>query len=120
MLSPVDDNATLSVPITGPRDAGYRQHKRRLYSRKWEKLREHHLANNPLCARHAARGEVVGATIVHHVRPHRGDLRLLMDAGNLESLCKRCHDSDAQREERAAESNRPRIGADGFPIDGSW
>ncbi|MDO5658302.1 MAG: HNH endonuclease signature motif containing protein [Paracoccus sp. (in: a-proteobacteria)] len=40
--------------------------------------------------------------VADHIQPHRGDEARFWDRGNLQCLCKRCHDSDKQREERAA------------------
>ena len=39
--------------------------------------------------------------VADHVVPHRGDAALFWDAGNLQCLCKACHDSVKQVEERA-------------------
>lgn len=66
----------------------------------WQKLRSRRLAENPLCQAHLLRGETVVADTVNHVRPHRGDADLFFNYGNTESLCKRCHDSDVQKNER--------------------
>ncbi|MAU22556.1 MAG: HNH endonuclease [Martelella sp.] len=38
--------------------------------------------------------------VCDHVRPHRGDQRLFWDDRNLQTLCKPCHDSLKQRQER--------------------
>lgn len=99
--------------------ADYRKvSRRRLYNRKWEALRNAHLGKHPLCKRCEKQGRVVAAAVVHHIEPHRGDWAKLYDPNNLESLCKWHHDSEAQREEKAAE----RAGYDmqGLPQDGSW
>lgn len=40
--------------------------------------------------------------VADHVIPHRGDRDLFFDRGNLQCLCKSCHDSAKQREERRA------------------
>jgi 5-methylcytosine-specific restriction endonuclease McrA len=88
----------------------------RLYkSAAWQDARDYQLTMHPLCARHLKRGEVVAAAVVHHVTPHKGDEDLFFDPSNLESLCKSCHDSDAQSEERRGYSLE--IGVDGWPID---
>ena len=39
--------------------------------------------------------------VADHIRPHRGDRELFFDRGNLQCLCKACHDGSKQREERA-------------------
>jgi hypothetical protein len=67
----------------------------------WQQIRDDQLAREPLCRRHRGRGEVVAATTVNHVTPHRGDWALFI-GGPFESLCKACHDGEVQREERAA------------------
>lgn len=38
--------------------------------------------------------------VADHRQPHRGDRALFWDRGNLQCLCKACHDGDKQREER--------------------
>ena len=74
------------------------------YGRKdWQRIRGHQLAIEPLCERHKQRGEIVAATVVNHVEPHRGDWAKFID-GPFESLCKPCHDGEVQAEERAAEA----------------
>ncbi|MDO6587341.1 HNH endonuclease [Salipiger sp. 1_MG-2023] len=37
---------------------------------------------------------------VDHITPHKGDETLFFDPGNLQALCKLCHASRKQREER--------------------
>lgn len=41
--------------------------------------------------------------VADHIIPHRGDEAKFWDEGNLQCLCKTCHDRDKQRAERAAE-----------------
>ena len=36
-------------------------------------------------------GIVTAATEVDHVVPHRGDIALMFDLGNLQALCAHCH-----------------------------
>ena len=52
--------------------------------------------------------------VVNHIKPHKGDEVLFADPLNLEAVCKRCHDSLIQSEERRTS---PDIGPDGWPID---
>lgn len=58
---------------------------------------------------------MVQATVVDHIKPHRGDVELFRDSENLQSLCKHCHDSHKQRLERSGVL----VGCDveGMPID---
>jgi 5-methylcytosine-specific restriction endonuclease McrA len=65
----------------------------------WLELRAVQLAANPLCRRCQARGHTVAATVANHVKPHKGVWVMFADAGNLESLCKGCHDAAIQYEE---------------------
>jgi hypothetical protein len=54
--------------------------------------------------------------LVDHIQPHRGDPVLFWDSkGNWAGLCKPCHDSDKQRQEKGGALR----GADaaGNPID---
>lgn len=69
------------------------------YGRQWRKAREKYLGENPLCVMHLAQGEIVAASVVDHVVPHRGDNEKFWDVGNWQSLCKRCHDAKTARGE---------------------
>lgn len=71
------------------------------YGRAWHKARARFLREHPLCAMHQARGRVEPATVVDHIRPHRGDEGLFWDTHNWQSLCKQCHDSHKQRFEKS-------------------
>jgi 5-methylcytosine-specific restriction enzyme A len=59
----------------------------------WKRLRLAHLKANPLCVKCKANGRVEAATVVHHIRAHRGERTLFLDPTNLESSCKPHHDS---------------------------
>jgi 5-methylcytosine-specific restriction protein A len=67
----------------------------------WKARRAEQLRRQPLCELCMAAGKVTEATVADHDPPHRGVWELFI-AGSLESLCKRCHDSVKQREERQA------------------
>jgi len=85
-------------------------YKRWYKTRLWKDLREIQLQKNPICTRC---GEV--ATVVNHRVPHRGDWMLFNNPDNLESVCKRCHDSVIQREEIRGYGIT--VDLDGWPID---
>ena len=89
---------------------------RRLYkTARWLKLRQSVLDDEPLC-RYCIEDEVVEeATVVDHIKPHRGDLDLFWDVTNLQSLCSTCHDGRKQREELG--QTFVRFGLDGWPIE---
>ena len=73
-----------------------------LYGRRWRKTRLLHLQAKPLCRYCLDQGLIVPATVVDHVVRHAGHADpLFWDTGNLQSLCKRCHDSiKAQLDEK--------------------
>ena len=59
------------------------------YDRRWRRIRERLLDAAPLCASCEARGDVVPAALVHHVRPiAEGGSH---DLANLQPLCGPCH-----------------------------
>lgn len=64
-----------------------------------DRLRPDQLLAEPFCRECAKRGERVRATVVDHVKPHRGDWALFTDKNNLQSLCKRCHDRKTMTEQ---------------------
>jgi 5-methylcytosine-specific restriction endonuclease McrA len=71
------------------------------YGGRWQRARETFLARpeNVLCRMCAEAEYVVLATIVDHVKPHRGDRVLFWDSSNWQPLCKPCHDGRKRREE---------------------
>jgi len=88
---------------------------RKLYKTpQWEAIRQAQLTAHPLCKWCLERGIVRRAEVVHHVERHNGD-PVKFFAGPFESLCKQCHDSEAQSDERRGYSLA--IGADGWPLD---
>ena len=83
----------------------------------WKKARAAQLRASPLCRMHQQIGQAVEATVADHITPHRGDLNLFYDAGNLQSLCKRCHDAHKQAQEHNADGLVRGAGHDGRPVD---
>jgi len=69
------------------------------YGWEWQKAREVHLRDNPLCAYCERLGYITAASVVDHKTPHRGDPILFWNKLNWQSLCKACHDSIKQAEE---------------------
>ena len=62
------------------------------YSSQWQKARKQFLAKNPLCAECERTEKFTQATVVDHIKPHRGDKMLFWDEKNWQPLCKKCHD----------------------------
>lgn len=70
--------------------------RQRGYDSKWERERELFLRVNPTCRRCGHE-----ATVVDHIRPHRGNVKAFWDRSNWQPLCSRCHNSLKQAQERA-------------------
>lgn len=80
----------------------------------WRRLRLAQLAQEPLCHMCEELGVVTTANTVDHRKPHKGDLAMFFDPGNLASLCPSCHSRHKQRIERGGKVVR--YGADGYPV----
>lgn len=52
------------------------------------------------------------ATVVDHVRSHKGDLALFHDPNNLQSLCRAHHDGAKQRIDKGGKAFE--VGLDGY------
>lgn len=84
--------------------------KKRLYQEiGWFKLRAHHLKRHSRCNFCGELGQVVD-----HIIPHKGSRRLFFDPSNLQTLCKKCHDSTKQKMERSTQAGS---NLDGTPIN---
>ena len=73
------------------------------YNAKWKRARVRYLKAHPLCVRCQLAGILVKATVVDHIKPHRGDVELFWDESNWQSLCKSCHDRKTMKEDRYKE-----------------
>jgi 5-methylcytosine-specific restriction enzyme A len=62
-------------------------------------LRTRALAQSPLCVLCSRTGNIVEATEVDHIVPHRGDPALFWSLLNVQPLCKRHHDEKTARGE---------------------
>lgn len=69
------------------------------YSVAWQKAREGFLRLHPLCAECERNGDVTAATVVDHIKPHRGDKVLFWLRSNWQALCKLCHDRKTATED---------------------
>jgi 5-methylcytosine-specific restriction endonuclease McrA len=84
------------------------------YGYAWQRARLVFLREHPLCVMCADAGRVTSADVVDHRVPHKGDPHLFWDWSNWQSLCKRCHDSHKQSQEKGGRP-RPTVGVDGKP-----
>ena len=74
------------------RDSAYRGSRDdRGYGHTWRKMRADQLRQHPLCVSCMTDGQIVAATQVDHITPHRGDRSLFRDPANMQSLCASCH-----------------------------
>lgn len=87
------------------------------YGSRWQRARKTFLsrAENALCRMCEASGRVTAATVVDHVKPHKGDQALFWDSANWQPLCKACHDGAKARQE--SRGIAPGHDATGWPID---
>lgn len=90
-LQTINSNSWSAGKTTGERGYNY----------KWQKARARYLYSHSECVFCMARGLVEPATVVDHIVPHQGDQELFWDESNWQALCKPCHDSVKQRQERA-------------------
>jgi 5-methylcytosine-specific restriction enzyme A len=90
------------------------------YGSAWERIRLVALRRDSyLCQTCLAKGRPTQATEVHHViAKAKGGTD---DLSNLASICRACHQEATQRDAAEAQGRRyrprPRIGADGWPVD---
>jgi len=77
------------------------------YNYKWQKARKAYLIANPLCVSCEAKNILTEATVVDHIVPHKGNMRLFWDQSNWQPLCKSCHDKKtfSQDIDRPAKKN---------------
>jgi len=96
---------------------------RKLYSGKiWRTLRQKILARDLYRCQRSGCGLLltggrsdVRSAVVHHLSPHKGNLKLFYDPDNLQSVCWSCHSGDIQSEEVKGYDSS--IGVDGWPVD---
>ena len=71
----------------------------KMYNWEWRRVRSAYLKENPLCKYCFDKGLIVPATVVDHIKPHKGDKDLFWDRDNYQSLCKPCHDAKTAKED---------------------
>ncbi|WP_371441492.1 HNH endonuclease signature motif containing protein [Methylosinus sp. R-45379] len=67
------------------------------YGSKWTQARAEFLAAHPTCNRP---GCDAPATVVDHIIPHRGDMKLFWRRSNWQPLCAHCHNVWKQSQEK--------------------
>jgi len=81
---------------------------------RWRRRSRAQLREHPLCKLCLDHGRVTRATVADHIEPHRGNWNAFI-TGELQSLCKPCHDSAKRTQELRGYSTE--IGPDGWPVD---
>ena len=84
------------------------------YGYRWQQQSRAFLRQHPLCmCPHCREGKVriKPSSVVDHIVPHKGNMKLFWDKHNWQALNKECHDSWKQRLEKSGEG--------GFDVDGN-
>ena len=81
------------------RDKGRATSAERGYDSKWRKARLIYLQRNPMCVECLKNKDLTPATVVDHIKPHKGNKELFWDRSNWQSLCKRHHDIKTAKED---------------------
>jgi 5-methylcytosine-specific restriction protein A len=89
---------TMSQYRPKPKDTRPSAHKRG-YGARWRKYRKFYLTSHPLCVECKKMNKITIATVVDHIRPHKGDMKLFWNNSNHQGLCKYHHDSKTARED---------------------
>ena len=76
-----------------------RPYKKLYNSIQWQQLRKQVLNKQPLCVECLKAKRITPATVVDHIKPHKGNEKLFYDISNLQSLCKSCHDRKTAKED---------------------
>lgn len=63
------------------------------YGARWQAMRPGFLQRHPLCVASKANGVIRAATVVDHIIPHRGDMRLFWNPSNWQALSAEVHDT---------------------------
>lgn len=93
------------------------KHQKLYGTNRWRKRSGQQRHEHPLCKMCADKGLVTAAEVADHVVPHHGIVALFW-FGELQSLCKRCHDKTKQLIEKGSyKGYSEEIGTDGFPVD---
>ena len=72
---------------------------KRGYGRVWQKYRLIYLTEHPICMECKKQNRITPATVVDHIKAHKGDMELFWEKDNHQALCKKCHDRKTARED---------------------
>lgn len=97
------------------RSAEGKAYQRLYWTARWKRIREALFDSEPYCRMCSKPHKLVRATVADHVIDHHGDEHLFFN-GELQPLCKTCHDSVKQRETKRG-AKQAAFGLDGFPVE---
>jgi 5-methylcytosine-specific restriction protein A len=80
---------------------------------RWRLGRLRFLQQHPLCAYCMKQDRIKAASVVDHIRPHRGNATLFWSEANWQALCRECHDVAKARLERGLTQE---LDAQGWPL----
>lgn len=85
-------------------------------------MRQIWLNRHPFCQCPHHYGLKIPATVVDHIKPHKGDARLFFNTNNLQSMTKECHDRYKQSMEKGGKGFDQGCDAQGNPLnrDSRW
>lgn len=87
--------------------------KRFYWTPRWRSARQRFLQSHPLCRMCEQDDRIVAATVVDHIRPHRGNETLFWDEHNWQPLCNDCHTRHKARLEGGSVQE---LDASGWPL----
>src|SRR5262245_5695687 len=70
---------------------------KRGYSRKWRDARLPYLAKHPSCVNIGKSNCLGTATVIDHIKDHKGSYGAFWDRNNWQPMCKHCHDVKTAR-----------------------
>ena len=69
------------------------------YDHRWQRARAAYLREHPLCVHCRKQGRVTAASVVDHIKPHKGNKALFWDQGNWQGLCVKHHNQKTNSED---------------------
>lgn len=69
------------------------------YGSKWQYESKRFLQLHPLCLECQKHGRITEATVVDHIKPHKGNHKLFWDRRNWQPLCESCHNRKTATED---------------------
>ena len=96
--------------------------KPRPYGAKWRTAREVFLSSHKLCVICAKSDKRVTATVVDHIKPHKGNDNLFWSRRNWQALCASCHNSKTAKHDggfgnrRKGDAVKGSCDKDGYPL----